>query len=142
MDQRDRADKIEPTLAAEPIENAEASEPTEPTDKIEPAEPMDRIEPAEPIDRIDPLDPMLKMEPEDPGERDDPAEIRITPFWQAPQQPYIPASAATRATSCPEITHKAAEPDARRCGLICDEDHADSHFSMKISWSVAYPFRS
>ena len=87
MDQRERADKIEPTLAAEPIENAEASEPTDPTDKIEPAEPMDRIEPDEPIDRIDPLDPMLRMEPEDPGERDEPAEIRITTFWQAGDQP-------------------------------------------------------
>jgi hypothetical protein len=31
MDQWERADKIEPTLAAEPIENAEASEPTDPT---------------------------------------------------------------------------------------------------------------
>ena len=78
MDQRERADKIEPTLAPEPIENAEASEPTDPTGRIEPAEPMDRIEPAEPTDRIDPLDPMLKMEPEDPGERDGPAEIGIT----------------------------------------------------------------
>jgi len=64
MDQQERADKIEPTLAAEPIENAEASEPTDPTDRIEPAEPMARIEPDEPIDRIDPLDPMLKIEPE------------------------------------------------------------------------------
>ncbi len=83
MDQRDRADRIEPALAAEPIENAEASEPTDPTDRIEPAEPMDRIEPAEPIDRMDPLDPMLRMEPEDPGECDEPTEIRITTFWQA-----------------------------------------------------------
>jgi hypothetical protein len=91
MDQRDRADKIEPALAAEPIENAEASEPTDPTDRIEPAEPMDRIEPAEPIDRIDPLDPMLKMEPEDLGERDEPAERCITIFWQAADQPGIPS---------------------------------------------------
>jgi hypothetical protein len=83
MDQRERADKIEPALAAEPIENAEASEPTDPIDRIEPAEPIDRIEPADPIDKIDPLDPMLKMEPEDPGERDELAEIRITTFWQA-----------------------------------------------------------
>jgi len=83
MDQRERADKIEPALAAEPIENAEAREPTDATDRIEPAEPMDKIEPAEPIDRIDPLDPMLRTEPEDPGERDEPAEIRITTFWQA-----------------------------------------------------------
>jgi hypothetical protein len=89
MDQRERADKIEPTLAAEPIENAEASEPTDPTDRIEPAEPMDRIEPDEPIDRIDPLDPMLKMEPADPGERDEPAGICITIFWQARHQPDI-----------------------------------------------------
>jgi hypothetical protein len=80
MDQRDRADKIEPTLAAEAIENAEANEPTDPTDRIEPAEPMERIEPDEPIDRIDPLDAMLRMEPEDPGERDDWAEVRITTF--------------------------------------------------------------
>ena len=90
MDQRERADKIEPALAAEPIENAEASEPTDPTDRIEPAEPIDRIEPDEPIDRIDPLDPMLRMEPEDPGERDEPAEIRITTFWQGGGQPGIP----------------------------------------------------
>jgi hypothetical protein len=83
MDQRERADKIEPALAAEPIENAEAREPTDATDRIEPAEPMDKIEPPEPIDRIDPLDPMLRTEPEDPGERDEPAEIRITTFWQA-----------------------------------------------------------
>jgi hypothetical protein len=93
MDQRERADKIEPTLAAEPIENAEASEPTDPTDRIEPAEPTDRIEPDEPIDRIDPLDPMLRMEPEDPGERDESAEIRITTFWQAGEQPGISGSA-------------------------------------------------
>jgi hypothetical protein len=86
MDQRDRADKIEPTLAAEAIENAEANEPTDPTDRIEPAEPMERIEPDEPIDRIDPLDAMLRMEPEDPGERDDWAEVRITTFWQAGEQ--------------------------------------------------------
>jgi hypothetical protein len=82
MDQRERADKIEPTLAAEPIENAEASEPTDATDRIEPADPIDRIEPAEPIDRIEPLDPMLRMEPEDPGERDEPGELRIGTFWQ------------------------------------------------------------
>jgi hypothetical protein len=89
MDQRDRADKIEPTLAAEAIENAEANEPTDPTDRIEPAEPMERIEPDEPIDRIDPLDAMLRMEPEDPGERDDWAEVRITTFWQAGEQQGI-----------------------------------------------------
>jgi len=50
---------------------------------------MDRIEPDEPIDRIDPLDPMLRMEPEDPGERDESAEICITTFWQAGDQPGI-----------------------------------------------------
>jgi hypothetical protein len=97
MDQRERADKIEPTLAAEPIENAEASEPTDATDRIEPAEPMDKIEPDEPIDRMDPLDPMLKMEPEDPGELDEPTEIRITTFWQAEEQPGISGSVPPRA---------------------------------------------
>jgi hypothetical protein len=96
MDQRERADKIEPALAAEPIENAEASEPTDATDRIEPAEPMDKIEPAEPIDRIDPLDPMLRMEPEEPGERDEPAEIRITPFWQAETSRAARVSATLR----------------------------------------------
>ena len=83
MDQRERADKIEPTLAAEPIENTEASEPADATDRIEPTEPIDRIEPAEPIDRIEPLDPMLRMEPDDPNERDEPGETRIATFWQA-----------------------------------------------------------
>jgi hypothetical protein len=83
MDQRERADRIEPALAAEPTDNTEASEPAEPIDRIEPAEPIDRIEPAEPIDRIEPLDPMLRMEPEDPSERDEPGEIRIATFWQA-----------------------------------------------------------
>lgn len=92
MDQRERADKTEPTLAAEPIENAEASEPTDPTDRIEPAEPIDRIEPDEPIDRIDPLDPMLRMEPEDPGERDEPAHIRMRTFWQARDQRRVSTS--------------------------------------------------
>ena len=48
MDQRERADRIEPALAAEPIENTEASEPADATDRIDPAEPIDRIEPAEP----------------------------------------------------------------------------------------------
>ena len=56
-------------------------------DKIEPAEPMDRIEPDEPIDRIDLLDPMLRIEPECPGECGELAEIRITTFWQAGDQP-------------------------------------------------------
>jgi hypothetical protein len=92
IDQRDRPDKIEPTLAAEPIEkteaseaaeNADAREPTDPTDRIEPAEPIDRMEPEEPIDRIDPLDPMLKMEPEDLGERDELAGTCIPTFWQS-----------------------------------------------------------
>jgi len=78
MDQRERADKIDATLAAEPIENADASEPTDPTDKI------------------DPLDPMLRMEPEAGCERDEPAEIRITTFWQAAEQPGRPRSAHHR----------------------------------------------
>jgi hypothetical protein len=105
MDQRERADKIEPTLAAEPIENTEASEPTDPTDRIEPAEPMDRIEPDEPIDMIDPLDPMLRMEPADPGERDEPAGICITTFWQARDQLGI----------APGDRHRAACQRVSRC---------------------------
>jgi hypothetical protein len=32
---------------------------------------------------------MLRMEPEDPDERDELAEIRITAFWQAGDQPGI-----------------------------------------------------
>jgi hypothetical protein len=96
MDQRERADEIDPTLAAEPIENAEASEPTDPTDRIEPAEPMDRIEPDDPIDKIDPLDPMLRMESGAACGRDEPAEIRITTFWQAAEQPGRPRSAHRR----------------------------------------------
>jgi len=103
MDQRERADKIEPTLAAEPIENAEASEPTDPTDRIEPAEPMDRIEPDEPIDRIDPLDPMLKMEPADPGERDEPAGICITIFGRQDTSRTSRAECCHVAASRPEI---------------------------------------
>ena len=108
MDQRESADKIEPALAAEPIENAEASEPTDPTDRIEPAEPMDRIEPDKPIDRIDPLDPMLKMEPEDPGERGELAEIRITTFWQAGDQPGISSRVLLHDHIAPGIAHRAA----------------------------------
>jgi hypothetical protein len=110
MDQRERADKIEPALAAEPIENAEAREPTDATDRIEPAEPVDKIEPAEPIDRIDPLDPMLRAEPEDPGERDEPAEIRITTFWQAKTSRAARVSAALRPHRPRERAHSG------RCG--------------------------
>ena len=35
MDQRERAENTEPTLAAEPIEKSEASEPADATDRIE-----------------------------------------------------------------------------------------------------------
>jgi hypothetical protein len=127
MDQRERADKIEPTLAAEPIENAEARQPTDPTDRIEPAEPMDRIEPAEPIDRIDPLDPMLRMEPEDPGERDEPAEICIATFWQAEISRPSRAECCHVATSPTEIAHKAADADIR------PEGGATAHAVCSIS---------
>ena len=111
IDQRERPDKIEPTLAAEPIDNAEASEaaenadarePTDPTDRIEPAEPIDKMEPEEPIDRIDPLDPMLKMEPEDPSERDELTGTCIRTFWQQRLPPGPPpCSAPRRQTTCP-----------------------------------------
>ena len=69
-DQRDSADKIEPTLAAEPTEKTEATEATEPIERTDPAEPMHRIEPTEPIDKIDPLDPMLRSEPAEPADRE------------------------------------------------------------------------
>jgi hypothetical protein len=62
-DQQDSADRIDPTLAAEPTENTDPIEPAEPTDRIEPADPIDKMDPAEPIDKIDPLEPMLRMEP-------------------------------------------------------------------------------
>jgi hypothetical protein len=62
-DQRENADRIAPTLAAEPTESTDPTEPTEPIDRIDPAEPIDKMEPAEPIDKIDPLEPMLRMDP-------------------------------------------------------------------------------
>jgi hypothetical protein len=66
MDQRDRADSTEPTLAAEPTDHRQATDPADPIDRMEPADPIDRIEPADPIDRIDPVDPMLRIEPDEP----------------------------------------------------------------------------
>ena len=69
IDQRDRADRTEPALAAEPTERMLPAEATEPIERIDPAEPMLRIEPAEPMDRIDPLDPMLNIEPFEPVSR-------------------------------------------------------------------------
>ena len=104
MDQRERADRIEPALAAEPIENTEASEPADATDRIDPAEPIDRIEPAEPTDRIEPLDPMLRMEPDDPSERDEPGEFRIATFWQAGGS----TSRSAHLVSAPERTIRGA----------------------------------
>ena len=68
IDQRDRADRTEPALAAEPTERMLPAEATEPIERIDPAEPMLRIEPAEPMDRIDPLDPILNIEPFEPFE--------------------------------------------------------------------------
>jgi hypothetical protein len=62
-DQQDSADRMDPTLAAEPTESTDPIEPTEPTDRIEPADPIDKMDPAEPIDKIDPLEPMLRMDP-------------------------------------------------------------------------------
>jgi pimeloyl-ACP methyl ester carboxylesterase len=46
-DQRDAADKIDPTLAQEPIENAENADPIEPIEKTDPIEPIDMNEPSE-----------------------------------------------------------------------------------------------
>ena len=53
-----------------------------------------------------------------------PVTIRLDPAW-------LPACA-----------RRAADPDTPTTRTYCDEDQADSHFSMKISWSVAYPFCS
>lgn len=74
MDQRDRPDRTEPTLANEQTESTEANEPAESTEASEPAEPMDRMEPADPIDRIDPVEPIDKMDPLEPMLRIDPVE--------------------------------------------------------------------
>ena len=104
VEQRKKADRIEPALAAEPIENTEASEPADATDRIDPAEPIDRIEPAEPTDRIEPLDPMLRMEPDDPSERDEPGEFRIATFWQADGS----TSRSAHLVSAPERTIRGA----------------------------------
>jgi hypothetical protein len=135
MDQRDRADKIEPTLAAEAIENAEAKEPTDPTDRIEPAEPMERIEPDEPIDRIDPLDAMLRMEPEDPGERDDRAQVRITTFWQAGEQQGISGWMLARSHIAPgDRAQKGA-----MCGYCPGPDSLYIHARFTLADRVPVP---
>jgi hypothetical protein len=65
-DQRERADSMEPVLAAEPIESSEATEPTEP------------------IDKIDLLEPMLRM---NPGERGAPSLLRVGSFSQPGRGP-------------------------------------------------------
>jgi hypothetical protein len=82
MDQNDRPDRTEPTLASEPTESTEASEPAEPIDRIEPADPMDRIEPEDPIDKMDPLEPMLRIDPDESGRLLGRSPLRIRPFLQ------------------------------------------------------------
>ncbi len=72
MDRKDKADRIEPTLAAEAIE---------PTDRIEPADPTERIDPT---DRIDPLDPMLSSESCDPIDHREPL-LSLMPGILAPR---------------------------------------------------------
>jgi hypothetical protein len=102
MDRRDKPDRIDSALPAEPTENADATEPTDPIDRMEPADPIERIEPAEPMDRIEPLDPILRIEPADPAPADDglagdePADsgllrmLRMMAFSQPP--PITPGS--------------------------------------------------
>ena len=63
-DQRDRAEKAEPALAAEQTESTDANDQTDPIDRIDPLDPIDKMDPLDPMDRIDPLDPMLRMLPE------------------------------------------------------------------------------
>src|SRR5258706_2097487 len=86
MDRKDKADRIEPTLAAEAIE---------PTDRIEPADPTERIEPTEPTDRIDPLDPMLSSESCDPIDHREPL-LSLMPGILAPRP--VHGNAGTRGT--------------------------------------------
>jgi hypothetical protein len=102
IDQRDKPDRIDSALPAEPTENADATEPTDPMDKIEPADPIERIEPADPMDRIEPLDPILRIEPAEPAADglagDEPADnglrmLRMTAFSQPP---HIRAGSGTR----------------------------------------------
>lgn len=76
-DQRERPDRIEPMLMAEPIDSTEATEPAEPTDKIEPADPIDRIEPADPMDKMDPLEPILRIDPAEPIGGREPSPVRM-----------------------------------------------------------------
>jgi len=77
MDQRDKPDRIEPTLAAERMENIDATQPMEPTERKDPAEPIDRIDPVEHTERIEPADPMLRIEPAEPSDRSEPCVVLI-----------------------------------------------------------------
>lgn len=92
-DKLDRAERTEPTLAAEQIEKTLPTEATEPIDKIDPAEPMLRIEPVEPIDKMDPLDPKLRSEPAEPADR---GELRRIPMMEF-SHPLLSARGGRRA---------------------------------------------
>ena len=59
IDQREKPDRTEPTLAIEPTDSTQASEP------------------AEPMDKMDPLEPMLMIDPDEPAERDEPSLIAM-----------------------------------------------------------------
>ena len=82
-DQRDRAEKAEPTLAAEQTESTDANDPTEPIDRMDPLDPIDRIDPLEPMDRMDPLEPMDRIDPLDPRLRIFPelSSFRMGSLW-------------------------------------------------------------
>ena len=102
MDQRDRQERTEPTLATEPTETTEASEPAEPIDRIEPADPMDRIDPLDPMDKMDPLDPMLRIEPVEPRRLRGRSPLRMEPFSQPKEgTPHPGIDAAAEALRLP-----------------------------------------
>jgi hypothetical protein len=100
MDQKDRPDRTEPTLASEPTETRQASEPAEPIDRIEPADPMDKMEPLEPMDKMEPLEPMLRIDPAEPCCLLGRSPLRMTPF----SQPQDGAPAGDRLGGVGDIT--------------------------------------
>jgi hypothetical protein len=68
-DQRERAERAEPTERTDPAEKADSVEPTEPTDSAEPTDPMLRTDPADPMDKTDPRLAIDRNESSDHNER-------------------------------------------------------------------------
>ena len=116
-DQRESADRIDPTLAAEVTESMDAREPTEPIDKIDPAEPIDKTDPAEPIDKMDPAEPIDRIDPLEPMLRMDPSLFRMGSFSQGPRSQQATTVIPTGARSSRHIVgwrqSAAREPKGR-----------------------------